>query len=134
MINIPHWNQVNFDHPHKNQINFDAHTETKRLAARIQKLSQFQHPAIKSSQSITAVIQVNFKLISAAHSQFRTPAQKHVNFDPNTKTKSNSIGPTKIKLISTPLKSSQFDPHSKTKSISMPRHKNQVNFDPDTKT
>ena len=63
------------------------------------------------------------------------PHRKHVTFDPDTKTKSNSIPPTKIKLIPRPLlQSSQFDPYSKIKSISMPSHKDQVNFDPHTKT
>ena len=64
------------------------------------------------------------------------PTHKNqVTFDLNTKTKSNSIPHTKIKLISMPLlKSSQFDPHSKIKSISMPSHKTQFNFDPISKT
>ena len=123
-------NQINFDHPHKNQVNFDAHTKTKRFAARIQKSNQFRPPPQK--RSITALKTSRFR---PAHSQFRPPAQKQVNFDPITKNKSNSIPHTKIKAIATsPLKSSPFDRHSKIKFIPMPRHNNQVIFDPATKT
>ena len=32
------------------------------------------------------------------------------------------------------MKSGQFDPHSKINRSSLPRHKNEVNFDLDTKT
>ena len=64
-----------------------------------------------------------------AQSQFPPPHQKQVNFDPNSKTKSNLIPLTKIKLIWTLLKSSQFDPYTEINKKSMPRHRNEVNFD-----
>ena len=57
--------------------------------------------------------------------EFDLPHKKQVTFDPNTKTKSNSIHQTKIKIISTPL-SSQFDLHSKIKSASMPQTKTKI--------
>ena len=99
----------------KNRVNFDHHHLHKNQVNR-------------SSHSK----QVNF----GAHMiNFEPPHKKQVTVDCNTKTKSNSIPPTKIKLIPRPLlQSSQFDPYSKIKSISMPSHKDQVNFDPHTKT
>ena len=95
----------------KNRVNFDHHHLHKNQVNR-------------SSHSK----QVNF----GAHMiNFEPPHKKQVTVDCNTKTKSNSISPAKIKLSSTPLlQSSQFDPQSKIKSISMPWHKDQVNFDP----
>ena len=61
--------------------------------------------------------------------------EKQAAFDPNTKTNSNSLPYTKINITSTPLlKSSQFYPHPKMMSISMPPHKNQINFVPHTKS
>ena len=56
--------------------------------------------------------------------EFDLPHKKQVTFDPNTKTKWNSITHTKIKLILTPLlKSSQFHPHPEIMSSSMPHTK-----------
>ena len=93
------WNQVKLDARHWNQVNFDTHTKTKRFAARIQKPSKFWPPTQKPSHSITTLKSSHFRL---AQSQFRPPAQRKVNSDLNTKTKSNSISHTKIKLNLTP--------------------------------
>ena len=112
----------------------------RSFAARIQKLSQFGPPTQKKSQSITTPKPSQFR---SAQSTW-LPPQNQVHFNPKTKTMSNSIHHTKIKLISTwILKLSHSDPPSKIKSIMMPRHKtksisiqkpheNQPNSDPDT--
>ena len=73
------------------------------------------------------------KLISGR--SISIPPTKNKNtFDPNTKTKSNSLPYAQIKLISAPLrKSSRFDTHSKFKSFRC-LHTKTINFDPTTKT
>ena len=90
----------------------------------MQQPSQFRSPTQKPSQSTTTLKTSRFWL---AHSRFRPPAQKKAIFDHNTKTKSNSIPPQKIKPISTPpMQSGQFDPLYKIKSTSTPQHKNKL--------
>ena len=114
------WNQVN--------IYFDAHTKPWDLPPASKKRVSFDHHSRKHQVNWSSnPKKVNF----GPHTfNFDPPHKKQVTFGTNTKTKSNSIPRTKIKLISTPLlKSCQFGPHSKIKSISMPLHKNQVNFD-----
>ena len=117
-----------------------AHTKTKSISMLTPKPSDLR-PAFKNQVNFdhphkNQVYRLHKKQVNfGPHTvNFDPPHKKQVNFDSNTKTKSNSIPHTKNRLISTPeLKSSQFDPHSISKSFPMPRHKNQVNFDPHAK-
>ena len=100
-------------------LNIISYSYTRRFAPRAAFDARY---AQEGEQGILCLKTSQFRL---THSQFRPPAQKTGDFDPNSKTRSNSISNTKIKLISTrSLKSSQFR---------CPDTKNQVNFDPDTK-
>ena len=124
-----HWNQVNLDHPH-NQINIIPTL----------KASQVPSTALKSSQ---------FGPYTQKTSQFRCSHENQVISCPHTKTTSFLTTHTKIKSI---------DPHTKNKEFSArkqktnqfrsilenqavfgrhifdpPGHKDEVNFDPDSK-
>ena len=129
-------------HTETNQISTN-HTKTKSISMLTLKPSyEYLRPAFKNQVNFdhphkNQVYRLHKKQVNfGPHTvNFDPPHKKQVNFDSNTKTKSNSIPHTKNRLISTPeLKSSQFDPHSISKSFPMPRHKNQVNFDPNTNT
>ena len=116
------WNEVSIDHPDKNRVNFDAHTKTIFLRPACKNWVNVDHHPHKEqvSRSLHSK-EVNFGRHTV---NVEPPHQEQVTFDPNTKTKSNSISDTKIKVVSAPvLKPSQFDPHSKVMSTSMPRYK-----------
>ena len=85
------------------------------------KSRQYRPPTQKPSQSITLK-----KSISArTQVNFDPPHKKQISIPTLNKMKLNSISHTKIESISTPpVKWSE----------TMPRHKNQVKLDPDTKT
>ena len=96
-----------------------------------------EQPGSPAGASLETLLAGSQPFQQRGHSRLEaTPAVTRAGTaDPYTKTKSNSIPHTKIKLISTPLlKLSQFAPDSKIKPTSMPPHKNQVNFGPYTKT
>ena len=137
-INSNPWtNHAKFDLPYWNQVTVDRPDKTKSMPSDLRTASKnrvtFDHHHAHKHQVNRSLHskQVHF----GPHTVNYPSHKKQFLFDPDTKTKSNSIPPTKIKLISTLLlQSSQFDPHSKIKSISVPSRKDQVNFDPHTKT
>ena len=149
-----------FEPLHQNKVNFIPTLKSSQVRSPTLKSSQFgpttQQPSQSSCLSWKQVIfgqhtsdKVNFyhrhnnQINSSLHwnkvkfknqVKFCSP-HKNVNFCPHAKTKSISIPHTKPSLFR-PHHWSQviFDAHSKNKSIwHALRHKNQVNFDPDSK-
>ena len=111
------------------------HTEIKPIWTTRTKFKSICMIILKTSDFRTAVKnQVNFDhphnqqidfIPTLKSSQVRSPTLKSSRFGPPTQ-KPSSFRPHH-------WNQANFDPHSNIKSISMPRHKNRVNFDSDTK-
>ena len=92
----PHWNQVNFDQLHKTQVNFDAHTKTKWFTAPLTKTKSISTVHTKTKSIYPYTKNKSFSARTQKPSQFRSPTQSQVYFDPNNDAKPISIATLKV--------------------------------------